>query len=316
MPELPRPTLALCIPAYNAAEHLPRLLRSAAEQTVPFDEVLVYDDCSTDETASVAEAHGATVIRGDANRGCSTGKNRAAERATSTWLHFHDADDLLLPNFVEVARRWMTRDAPPEVVLLNFEYRDFGTEAVHAIPRYDVSLMRRDPVAFVLRHKVVNFGLYQREAFLASGGFDLDPAVLYNEDAAFHNRLALAGLRFDYEPELTCVNYRYGESMSASNQRKCIRAQYHVVKKMADALGGSYSDLVAAKLWQTAAVAGSYLDWETADAAADLAADLGHRVPSHGGHLFRAAATVAPHAALRLREGAIRHLRPHLRTDT
>ncbi|MFM7345025.1 MAG: glycosyltransferase, partial [Tagaea sp.] len=46
------------IPAYNAAKYLPRLLASAKAQTEPFDEICVYDDCSTDETGTVAAALG------------------------------------------------------------------------------------------------------------------------------------------------------------------------------------------------------------------------------------------------------------------
>ena len=101
-------SLALCIPAYNAALLLPKLLTSAREQAIPFDEILVYNDCSTDNTAEVARQYGATVVEGDVNSGCSTGKNRLAEVATSDWLHFHDADDDLLPNFTTVAHRWIS----------------------------------------------------------------------------------------------------------------------------------------------------------------------------------------------------------------
>ena len=55
-------TLALCIPAFNAAELLPILLTSAKNQTIPFDEILVYNDCSTDNTSEVAKKYGANVI--------------------------------------------------------------------------------------------------------------------------------------------------------------------------------------------------------------------------------------------------------------
>ena len=83
-----RQTLALCVPAFNAARQLPRLLAAAQGQTVPFDEILVYDDGSADDTGAVAEASGARVIRGDVNRGCAVGKNALAEAARSDWLHF------------------------------------------------------------------------------------------------------------------------------------------------------------------------------------------------------------------------------------
>ena len=48
--------LALLVPARNAQELLPRLYASVDAQTVPFDEVLVYDDASTDRTGDVARA--------------------------------------------------------------------------------------------------------------------------------------------------------------------------------------------------------------------------------------------------------------------
>jgi len=92
-------TLALCIPAYNAAAYLPRLLTSAVNQAIPFTEILVYDDCSTDSTAAIARSYGANVISGSVNKGCSFGKNALAEKTTCEWIHFHDADDELLPNF-------------------------------------------------------------------------------------------------------------------------------------------------------------------------------------------------------------------------
>ena len=315
-----RPTLALCIPAYNAASHLPRLLTSAAEQTVPFDEVLVYDDCSTDDTASVAEAYGATVVRGDVNRGCSAGKNRLAEATTCAWIHFHDADDDITPDLVERVLPHLEGTAAPDVLLLHFEYCDHVTGEHLGEPSYDVALLLRDPVRFVVRHKVPNFGVYRRAAFLDAGGFDLDPDVLYNEDVAFHHRLALAGLRFNYEPALTCLNYRYGGSMSGANQQRCARAQVCVLEKTTgvlrsrDALAPYAGDL-AQKFWAAATFAAQAGAWDAAARAARAARDLGGRTPDAGSTAFRALATLHGPTALRLRERLIRTLRPHLRAS-
>jgi glycosyltransferase involved in cell wall biosynthesis len=316
-PAMPAPGLALCIPAFNAAWCLPRLLASAEAQEKPFDEILVYDDCSTDDTAAVAARHGARVIRGLENLGCSAGKNRLAEAAASDWLHFHDADDELLPSLVGCAGAWMERQQGPDVVLLNFEYRDFTTGELLGRPRYDRALLTRDPVAFVLSAKVPNFGLYRRRAFLDAGGFDTDPAVLFNEDAAFHHRLALAGLRFDYEPTLSCMNYRYGGSMSAANQAKCAEAQLHVLEKTTMALHDSgidrYDGLLADSYWRVAQFAATWLAWPVADAAARGATELGARMPTCGGMMFRLAGLLHAGVALRAREYGIRRFRPHLR---
>jgi len=312
-----RPSLALCIPAYNAAQYLPRLLSSAAAQTVPFDEILVYDDCSTDDTAAVAEAHGATVVRGDVNVGCSAGKNHLAGITTCDWIHFHDADDELCPNFVETAKAWMEREAPPDVVLFAYEYRDNETNELLHLQVFDDEALRRDPVDYAIRQQINPFcGLYWRESFLRVGGYDLDPAVLYNEDVAMHLHLALSGLRFAADPTVTVINYRIGGSMSRANQAKCFRAHYHVLRKAADRIGPEHREVLAEALWKAAGLTGSVLDWESADAAASLARSLGRPAPRNGKSWFRALAKLHGPTALRVREHAIRRLRPHMRSTS
>lgn len=312
------PTLALCIPAYNAAWCLPRLLASAAAQTVPFDEIIVYDDASTDGTAAVARVHGARVVSTGENVGCSAGKNRLAEATTADWIHFHDADDELLPDFVATVRPHLARADSPDVLLVGYDYLDFETREHLGSPDWDPALARRDAVAFVLAHKVPNFAVYRRRLFLDAGGFDLDPAVLYNEDAAVHHRLALAGLRFDVEPAVTSLNFRYGVSMSVSNQQRCARAQVAVLDKTTDALRArgdllTYATTLANNYWAVASFAATTQAWDAAARAARAASALGRRTPPAGSAAFRALATLHAPLALRLREHAIRTLRPHLR---
>lgn len=307
--------LALCIPAYNASAYLPRLLKSAAAQTIPFDEILVYDDCSPDDTGAVAEVHGATVIRGEVNVGCSAGKNRLAEVTTCDWIHFHDADDELCPNFVETARAWMAKDDPPAVVLFAYEYRDNETHELLGVTTFDDDALRRDPIEYTIRQQINPFcGLYRREEFLRAGGYDLDPGVLYNEDVAMHCQLARAGLRFAADPTVTVINYRIGNSMSQGNLDKCLRAHVRVMEKAAELSGPAYHRVAAQKLWNAAGAAGSILEWETAERAARSAQRFGLRTPPHSDRLFQSVAALHPPLALRVREYAIRLFRPHLRT--
>ena len=158
---------------HNAAGHLPRLLTSAARQTVPFDEILVYDDCSTDDTGAVAEAYGANVVRA-MQPGCSAGKNRLAEATTCEWIHFHDADDDITPDLVERVRPHLERDDAPDVLLLHFEYRDHVTgepSASHPTtsPHAPRPRRLRDPTQGPQLRRLPPRG------FLDAGGFDLDP---------------------------------------------------------------------------------------------------------------------------------------------
>jgi glycosyltransferase involved in cell wall biosynthesis len=305
-------TLALLIPAYNAATYLPRLLASAQRQTRPFDEIWVYDDCSTDDTAAVAEAWGARVVRGAHNVGCSAGKNAVARRAGTRWVHFHDADDELRPDFVEKAQAWMER--PVDVVLFAYEERDDSTGQVLGVRQFSHDQLVRDPRFFAITEQINPFcGLYRLDACLRAGGYNEDPRVLYNEDVAFHIRLAFAGLRFAADPAVTVVNYRRAGSMSAANAHRCLLAQMAVLEDTLALPGGaSYRAAIGAKLWHLAGLFAAEGDWRHADAAVTAAWRQNRLAP--GSRPFQVVGRVAPRLALRLREAAIRLLRPHLRT--
>ncbi len=307
-------SLALCIPAYNAAAYLPRLLKSALSQTIPFDEIWVYDDCSTDNTGEIARQFGVHIDRGDVNRGCSHGKNMLAEQTTCEWVHFHDADDALYPNFVEQAHKWMQLENPPDVVLFDYEWRQDETNEVIGIRKFNDAELRRDAIAYTIQEQINPFcGLYRRSAYWQAGGYDTDLLVLYNEDVAFHCHLARAGLKFAADPTVTLINYCRANSMSSANQIKCARAQYHVMRKAAEALQGRYTHEISYRLWVIAGVSASYLDWENADACVSLALLLNCRTPKVTSLIFKFICYCNPYLAIRIREFLLRIVKPQLR---
>lgn len=309
-----RSTLALLIPAYNAAAYLPRLLESAAAQSDPFDQIWVYDDCSTDNTAEIARAYGAQVLAGDTNQGCSVGKNRLARHVEADWIHFHDADDLLLPNFGGLARKWIS-DGRFDVVLFDYEFRDDETNELFLTRHFDHLDLTRDPKSYAIREQINPFcGLYRRSAFLAAGGYDEDRAVLYNEDVAAHIRLAFAGLSFAAEDEVSIVNFYRANSMSGANALRCVQAHFEVMRRTLTRPGAEqYHAEIGTRLWLAAGGLGSHGDWKSATQACRLANKLCPPTPVVGSSIFRLLARVSPAAALRLREQWVRLAKPHLR---
>jgi glycosyltransferase involved in cell wall biosynthesis len=305
-------TLALCIPAYNATAHLPRLFESVRLQTVPFDEVWVYDDASTDDTAEVAERLGARVVRGGVNRGCSAGKNALLERVGAAWVHFHDADDTLAPEFVARARQRIEA-GDFDVLLFDYEQVDESTGARMSRSDFRASDLLRDPVRYMLANTVNNGGVYSVGLLRQTGGFDLDPAVRYNEDRAFHLRLAEAGARFAVEPYVGSRFYFNPNSMSASNRARCCLASHEITLRFANRHPGRYRDEVAHLAWQNAACLASCLEWPGADACVALACETTGRLPKAASPLFKLLCFINPYWAIRIREGLIRLLKPRYR---
>ena len=224
--------LALLVPARNAESVIGRLLESA-RQGSGFDEILVYDDASSDATGEVARRYGARVVRSDRNTGPSAGKNQLAVESTCDWVHFHDADDALAPGFVDGARRWMAEPGS-DAVLFTTEDRDDATGAILARRSWDDAALRMDATRYHIVNTVTNCGIYRRAAFLAAGGFDVDPATKYNEDQAMHLRLALAGLRFRAESAVGVIIYRRANSMSSGHPIECARAHVDVLSRVAE----------------------------------------------------------------------------------
>lgn len=308
--------LALLIPAYRAESFLPRLLNSARTQTIPFSEIRVYDDASPDRTAEVAASLGAIVTRGETNRGCSHGKNVLARATCQPWLHFHDADDELTPDFVEKALPWMRAQSPRDVVFFSYKTRFHEDGRFNDYRRFDDTALRNDPLAYVLTEQINPFcGLYRRDPFLAAGGWDEDPLVLQSEDQAGHLRLALAGLSFAADPAVTVINYIRQGSMTTSNVRGANRSTFEVLAKaVRSGLSPHHTRVAGTRLWKIAGSSAAYLDWATADRAAFLAAATDGPLPPETGALFRVLSTISPRVALRVRERMIRLVRPGSRS--
>jgi glycosyltransferase involved in cell wall biosynthesis len=93
-------------PARDRADLLPRALNSVDQQSVRPAEVIVIDDGSHDETATVASEHGARVLSNAESTGSGPARNRGIAAATTNWIAFLDSDDAWEPNHLETVLRY------------------------------------------------------------------------------------------------------------------------------------------------------------------------------------------------------------------
>ncbi|MCO6498084.1 MAG: glycosyltransferase family 2 protein [Chitinophagaceae bacterium] len=106
MPELPSISLVIC--TYNRCKYLPAALKSVAEQNCSANlfELIVVDNASTDETATIAQdfiaAHPGLNIRYvyEGNKGLSFARNRGRVEAKSNVVAYIDDDVILFEDYV------------------------------------------------------------------------------------------------------------------------------------------------------------------------------------------------------------------------
>jgi glycosyltransferase involved in cell wall biosynthesis len=95
------------MPAYNAAATIARSIESVLAQTLASFELLVIDDCSSDDTPAIARRYAdqdarVTYLRQSANGGVAAARNAGLDRATGEFIAFLDSDDGWHPRKLEL----------------------------------------------------------------------------------------------------------------------------------------------------------------------------------------------------------------------
>ncbi|MEY2441107.1 MAG: hypothetical protein QOJ46_533 [bacterium] len=94
--------MSVVIPAYNRPEMTRRAVLSALGQRPrPPAEVIVVDDCSTDDTGAVAAEAGARVVRHERNQGEGGARNTGIAEARQPWIGLLDSDDEWQPHLLD-----------------------------------------------------------------------------------------------------------------------------------------------------------------------------------------------------------------------
>ncbi len=93
-------SIALVINTYEQAHFLSASIESAMKQTVHFSEVIVVDDGSTDNPAAVVTHYPDVRLIRQPNAGLAAARNTGLNAASSQYIVFLDADDLLTPSAV------------------------------------------------------------------------------------------------------------------------------------------------------------------------------------------------------------------------
>lgn len=102
--------VSVIMPSYNTAKYIEASINSVIAQTYENWELIIVDDCSTDNTAEIiAGIHDDRIryFRNDKNSGAAISRNKALREAKGEWIAFLDSDDLWMPEKLEHQLRFM-----------------------------------------------------------------------------------------------------------------------------------------------------------------------------------------------------------------
>ena len=93
--------VSIIMPSYNTATYIRASIESVQNQTYKNWELIIVDDCSTDNTDEVVRPllvdQRIRYLKNDKNSGAAISRNRALREAKGKWIAFLDSDDLWMP---------------------------------------------------------------------------------------------------------------------------------------------------------------------------------------------------------------------------
>lgn len=105
--------VSIIMPSYNTAKYIRESIESVINQTYVNWELIIVDDCSSDETDSIVasfEDNRIRFLKNEKNMGAALSRNRALRETNGEWIAFLDSDDLWTSDKLEKQIEFMKKN--------------------------------------------------------------------------------------------------------------------------------------------------------------------------------------------------------------
>lgn len=124
--------VSVIMPSYNTAKYIGETIKSVQAQTYENWELIIVDDCSTDNTDTAVEPflsdERIRYLKNSRNSGAAVSRNYALREAKGKWIAFLDSDDLWLPDKLEKQINFMLENG------YHFSYTNYVEIDENSIP--------------------------------------------------------------------------------------------------------------------------------------------------------------------------------------
>ncbi len=246
---------SVVIPAYNVSGIIGRAIRSAAAQTLPPLEILVIDDCSTDDTVEVARALGREIpslrlLSTPINGGPSAARNVGLRAAKADWIALLDADDAWKPGRLERLSE-VARATSADFVADDLEMWDIVADVEFKPPYYklpepqkQIGLLDMFRAEDDFNISDASFGLMKpimRRKFLADHKLEYDESINFSEDLVLYVESLFNGAKIIMINEPYYI-YSVPNAPSGRSPHSRSVKDYRKIQSVGDMLSQKYED--------------------------------------------------------------------------
>lgn len=195
------PRVSVIIPFFNQPELLPKCVESILASTYKDIEIIVVDDCSTDDSWEKISAQNVMGISTLKNAGPAAARNLGARLARGEFLFFFDSDVSVQPTAIEQAIKLF--DENPELAAV------FGAYTVEPMYNNFFTVYKNlvhHFTHYISRKRVHTFwagcGAIRKDVFFKLGGFDEGYSAPCVEDIELGYRLTENGYKVKLDPSI------------------------------------------------------------------------------------------------------------------
>jgi len=225
-------TVSLIIPNYNYGRFAIEAIESALRQTVPPDEIIFIDDCSTDNSLEIVEPYSGKIkiIKNERNLGIVRNFNKAVSLTSGEYICLLGADNIFRSDYIERCK--FILDTNPDVAVVYTNAVIFGPRAELLAVKVNARVISDSKDIFlwefpefneqtkkILLKENINFihgsSMFRRSAFEEAGGYIESE---YPEDYNLFRRIIQNGWKARLCPEFL-LQYRQHSNEQANIQR-------------------------------------------------------------------------------------------------
>ena len=228
------PSFSVVIPTYNRAGFIEATLKSVLGQTYSSYEVIIVDNCSTDDTDQVLEpyikAGQIRYIKHDQNYERARSRNTGMQAAQGDFVTLLDSDDFMYPNNLADAAEYAR--AHPEIKCFHnlFESVDATGKMLY---RYPMPELRNQLKAIAAGNFMSCIGNFIHRDIYQHYAFDTNPDLTGGEDWEFWLRVLADHKLGRIEKINSGVQQHPGRSVNNQNLENMKRGLEHLCTKLA-----------------------------------------------------------------------------------
>jgi glycosyltransferase involved in cell wall biosynthesis len=224
------PEVSVIIPSYNHAQYIAEAIDSVLAQTFKDLEIIVIDDGSTDQTASVLKSYvdnGQIVYIYQANKGPSAARNAGLRLARGRYVKFLDGDDYLYPE--QIARQIRDIRGEPDAISVT-DCDILKPSGIIEVRKAHLVSREKQLAAFIESNRVVIHAVLLPK-FLLDGVGGFDESLTCSVDTDLWIRILGVGVYMKHLPYVGCC-YRILRKSVSDNTENMFFQKVKIYEKL------------------------------------------------------------------------------------